>query len=189
MILIRVILLTPFLILFSCEEAEYQLNNPSDPFNMDLDPPALFIHPLEITRSVNDTFSIQIYGLGLNPMAGAHIALEFDPGCDDLDDLALCSRIENIEPGLLFTGTNTPIITIDNTEKAKPDIYLFYLPDMISDHSDGGTGPLAKIYFRTGSRTGESQIKLAEGTKIRDKNNNEVFVNIDEKGFGAFIVE
>ena len=29
-------------VIFSCEDANYDLNNPFDPSNMDLDPPALF---------------------------------------------------------------------------------------------------------------------------------------------------
>ena len=31
----------------SCEDAEYELDNPFDPSNMALDPPALFFHPPE----------------------------------------------------------------------------------------------------------------------------------------------
>ena len=175
------------LFLLSCQEAEYQLNNPSDPFNMDLIPPALFIHPSEKITTVNDTFSIEIYGLYLDSLAGAHIAFEYDRGCDadDLEDQ--CNRIVSIEPGFLFIGDNQPIITQDDDEKAKPDIYLFYLPDMNSDQSEGGTGPLAKIYFRAGTRTGQFELRLADQTKLRDKNNNNITIN--ELRGGAIIVE
>ena len=60
----RVIGLTTFL-LFSCEEANYELDNPFDPENMDLDPPALFFHPPEINATVGDPISVELYGLKL----------------------------------------------------------------------------------------------------------------------------
>lgn len=187
MIDIKKIVLSFFIFFFSCEEAEYQLNNPSDPFNMDLAPPALFIHPSERVTSVNDTFSIEVYGLDLDSLAGAHIAFEYDRGCDADDSENLCNRIDSINPGLLFIGGNEPIITQDEDEKAKPDIYLFYLPDMYSDQSEGGTGPLAKIYFTAGTRAGQFELRLAEQTKLRDKNNNDLPIN--ELRGGAVIVE
>ena len=60
---IRYIALSSLILILSCEEAEYELDNPSDPANMDLDPPALFFHPPEINATINDTISVELYGL------------------------------------------------------------------------------------------------------------------------------
>ena len=43
--------------LLSCDDAEYDLNNPFDPANMDLDPPALFFHPFEISADLGSPIS------------------------------------------------------------------------------------------------------------------------------------
>ena len=40
--LLRIILLSYLLIINACEEAVYKFDNVNDPFNMDLEPPALF---------------------------------------------------------------------------------------------------------------------------------------------------
>ena len=50
---------------FACEEAEYQLDNLSDPVNLGLTPPAIFFHPSSISIGVNDTFSVKLYGYDL----------------------------------------------------------------------------------------------------------------------------
>ena len=40
--LAKVISLCLVVVTFSCEDADYDLDNPFDPINIDLDPPALF---------------------------------------------------------------------------------------------------------------------------------------------------
>ena len=60
-----------FLMLISCEEAEYSLDNPFDPENIDLRPPALFFHPPEILAELDTSISIELYGLELEPAAAA----------------------------------------------------------------------------------------------------------------------
>ena len=49
--------------LLSCDDAKYDLNNPFDPENMDLDPPALFFHPFEIGAGLGSPISVELYGL------------------------------------------------------------------------------------------------------------------------------
>ena len=56
--LIQRIGLSLLLLFFSCEEANYQLDNVSDPWNMDLEPPALFFHPSEIETFINTIFHL-----------------------------------------------------------------------------------------------------------------------------------
>ena len=57
---------------FSCEDANYDLDNPYDPGNMDLDPPALFFHPPQVSTSLGEPISVEVYGLKLDSSAGAH---------------------------------------------------------------------------------------------------------------------
>ena len=50
---LRIIFLLYLLIINACKEAVYKFDNVNDPFNMDLEPPALFFHPSEIKTFVN----------------------------------------------------------------------------------------------------------------------------------------
>ena len=64
--LLSIILLSYLFIINACEEAIYKFDNVNDPFNMDLEPPALFFHPSEIKTFVNSNDSLEIYGLKLD---------------------------------------------------------------------------------------------------------------------------
>ena len=75
----RIIGLSTFL-LFSCEDANYELDNPFDPENMDLEPPALFFHPPEINATVGDPISVELYGLKLDSSAAAHLDIRYEWG-------------------------------------------------------------------------------------------------------------
>ena len=95
-------------IIFSCEEANYDLDNPFDPSNMDLDPPALFFHPPEINANEGELISVEVYGLKLDSSAGAHFDIRYDWGSVTVD---------TVIPGPFFKGANEPFkIAVD--EKA-----------------------------------------------------------------------
>ena len=57
---------------FSREDVDHDLDNPYDPTNMDLDPPALFFHPPEVSTSLGEPISVEVYGLKSDSSAGAH---------------------------------------------------------------------------------------------------------------------
>ncbi len=158
------------LYLLSCDEAEYKLDNPFDPENMDLNPPALFFHPFEISTVLGSPISVELYGLELLPAAAAHLDVRYDWG-----SLA----VDSIVPGPFFLGDNQPIeIAVD--EQGTLDIFIYYLPDVQSDQSDGGTLSLATIHFSTIS-TGESELLFGPNTVLRDFNNEAVII----KGLGS----
>ena len=91
--------------LLSCGDAKYDLNNPFDPENMDLDPPALFFHPFEISADLGSPISVELYGLELLPAAAAHLDVRYDWGSVSVD---------SVVPGPFFTGNNEPIeVTVD----------------------------------------------------------------------------
>ena len=68
------------LILMSCEDAKYSLDNPFDPENIDLRPPALFFHPPNILAELDTSISVELYGLELEPAAAAHLDIRYDWG-------------------------------------------------------------------------------------------------------------
>ena len=161
-----------FLVSISCEEAEYSLDNPFDPENIDLRPTALFFHPPEILAELDTSISIELYGLELEPAAAAHLDIRYDWGSVTVD---------SVIPGPFFTGQNNPMeITID--EQGVLDIYIYYLPDAESDQNEGGTWSLATVYFSTIS-TGEAELLYGSNTILRDANNDSVRIKDFGKGY------
>ena len=161
---------------FSCEDANYDLDNPYDPNNMDLDPPALFFHPPEVSTSLGQSDSVEIYGLKLDSSAGAHFDIRYDWGS---------LTVDSVVPGPFFTGLNDPMeIAID--EQGILDVFIYYLPDMNSDQSQSGTWSIATVYFSTIS-TGESELLFGPNTTLRNAKNEPVTIN--EYGSGYIYVE
>ena len=153
---------------FSCTEAEYSLDNPFDPENLNLDSPALFFHKPSISTTLWSDVDVEIYGLNIDSTAAAYIELEFD-----WDRL----RMNHITPGPFFDGENSPIILVDSLMPSKPKIYIYYLPDMESEQSEGGTLQLAKISFTTINDVGGCSLKFGSNTELRDKNNQQIILN------------
>ena len=163
-------------VFFSCEDANYDLDNPFDPSNMDLDPPALFFHPPEINASMGESISVEVYGLKLDSSAGAHFDIRYDWGSVTVD---------SVIPGPFFTGTNEPMeITVD--EQGVLDVFIYFLPDLSSNQSKSGTWSIATIYFSTIS-TGESELLFGPNTTLRNAKNEALTIN--EYGSGYIYVE
>ena len=164
------------LLFFSCEDAVYELDNPFDPSNIDLEPPAIFFHPPEINADVGESISVELYGLELDPAAGAHFDIRYDWGSVTVD---------SVVPGPFFTGENDPMeITVD--EQGVLDLFMYYLPDMSSEQSQSGTWSIATVYFSTIS-TGESELLFGPNTTFRDADNN--LITINDYGSGYINVE
>lgn len=162
--------------ILSCEDAKYELDNQFDPENIDLEPPALFFHPYEIHTSMGEPFSVQLYGLKLNPSAAAHLDIRYDWGS---------VQIDSVVADTFFTGGNNPVeIIVD--EQGELDIYIYYLPDMNSNQNEGGTWSLATVYMSPVS-TGESELLYGQNTRLRDANNDSVVVK--DFGTGYIYVE
>ena len=153
-------------IIFSCEEANYDLDNPFDPSNMDLDPPALFFHPPEINANEGELISVEVYGLKLDSSAGAHFDIRYDWGSVTVD---------TVIAGPFFKGANEPFkIAVD--EKGVLDIFIYFLPDLSSNQSKSGTWSIATIYFYPIS-TGESELLFGPNTTLRNANNEPLTIN------------
>ena len=166
------VLWIPLSFLLYCEDAKYSLDNPFDPENIDLRPPALFFHPPEIHTTIDTSIAIELYGLELEPAAAAHLDIRYDWGSVTVD---------SVIPGPFFSGQNNPMeITVD--EQGVLDIYLYYLPDIQSNQSEGGTWSLATLYLSTIS-TGESELLYGVNTILRDANNDSVRIKDFGKGY------
>ena len=164
MILFRLLLL---LIIVSCDDAEYDLDNIYDPENMDLEPPALFFHPYEIDAQMDEMIQVELYGLQLDSAAAAHLQVIYERNSLEYDYLV---------PGPFFSGDNDPIeIVVDDIQEGTLDIFIYYLPDMDSNQNNGGTWSIATIYFRAISR-GEVELRYGTETKLRDANNEPVII-------------
>jgi len=165
------------IIVSSCQEAKYSLDNPSDPENMELDPPALFFHPPEIDSKLDTVVSVEVYGLELLPASAAHLKIKYDWGMLQYD---------STQANEFFKGNNNPVV-VDVPEQGLLNIYLYYLPDLFSDQNDGGTWSLATIYFTTYAE-GESDLEFdTEITTLRDFSNNPVPIN--EFGMGKINID
>ena len=162
--------------MFSCDEAKYDLDNPYDPENMDMDAPALFFHPPEIRASLGESISVELYGYKLNPAAAAHLEILYDWGS---------VKVDSVVPGFFFTGENDPVEIVMDADGIL-DVFLYYLPDIDADQNEGGTWSLAKIYFTTLSK-GESELVYGTNTQLRNANNNAL--NIKDYGKGFISVE
>lgn len=163
--------------IYSCEEAEYLLDNPSDPENMDLVPPALFFHPPQVDVKLDTVVSMQVYGLGLLPASAAHLKIKYDWGMLHYDSTTANE---------FFTGNNNPVV-VDIPEQGLLDIYLYYLPDLLSNQSNGGTWALTTLYFTTYAE-GQSDLEFdTEITVLKDFNNNPVLIN--EFGIGKINID
>ena len=175
---IRHIVLSSLILILSCEEAEYELDNPYDPANMDLDPPALFFHPPEINAIMNDTISVELYGLELGPAAAAQLRIRYEYEALEVD---------YVEAGPFFAGDNDPIEIVDEPSDGTLDIFIYYLPDMNSDQNEGGTWSIATVHFITKQIRGSALEWVQDSTRLRDENN--LPVNIKDFGDGWVNVE
>jgi len=170
--LIQRIGLSSLLLLFSCEEANYQLDNVSDPWNMDLEPPALFFHPTNIPAPLGSEITVELYGYEIDSAAAARLDIRYDWNS---------LQFEGYVPGPFFNGDNNPIdIKINDAEGF--DIYFYYLPDMNSDQNNGGTWSIATLNFTTISE-GRSELKYGDSTELRDSYNNTLEISEMRSGF------
>jgi len=160
------------IIFFSCNDANYELDNEFDPENLDLEPPTIFFHPAEINLTIGDQDSLELYCYEVDSAGGAHLQIEYDESV---------IKIDTVEYGEFFkNGSSDPIMFTDpiiftDEQNGNLDIYLFYEPSLISA-SATGTMSMAKILF-TVRGEGSFPIRYTENTVLRDPSNNSIILN------------
>ncbi|MBH10879.1 MAG: hypothetical protein CMG74_11125 [Candidatus Marinimicrobia bacterium] len=161
-ILLLLALATCFL---ACEDAEYQLDNLSDPLNLDLTPPAIFFHPSKFNRGVNDTFSVKLYSYDLPDVAGAHLQVLYDRGS---------LRVDSVITDTFFQIETNPLLFTDDVEGVL-DVFLFSMPTQTVENVSG-TDAMAQVYFNIIS-PGISELEYGDSTRIVNAQNNPVKIN------------
>ena len=160
-------------LIVSCNDASYELDNEFDPENLGLDPPTIFFHPAELNLTVEDTDSLELYCYEVDSVAGAHLQIAFD---------SEVIRIDTVKHGkFLMNGNSAPIMLTDQgQEEGFLNVYLFYEPSLTST-SASGTEAMARVIF-TVKDEGSAPLIYTEQTVFRNPDNNTVSLNTFGEG-------
>tara|TARA_B100000427_G_scaffold234937_1_gene197906 strand:- start:136 stop:720 length:585 start_codon:yes stop_codon:yes gene_type:complete len=185
-ILNRILFIIIILTSFSCEDAEFELDNIFDPDNLGLDAPALFFHPKETFAGVGDIIEIDLYSYKMDPASAAYLKIKHTQNG---------IRLLDVQADDFFQGDNEPIIHWEplpgDEQPSYIDIQIYYLPDMNSIQADGGTWSLAKIKFEAQSKgiidlkyiiATDSLEEVGPYTELRNFNNQPLIINDFESG-------
>ena len=171
----RFIYITGFIILLfiSCNDASYNLDNEFDPENLGLDPPTIFFHPAEMSLTVGDIDSLELYCYEIDSVAGAHLQIAFDSEVIEIDTVKYGNFFMN--------GNNAPIMLTDKgEEEGFLNIYLFYEPSLASV-SASGTKSMAKVVF-TVKDEGSAPLIYTPETVFRNPDNKTINLNTYGEG-------
>jgi len=160
-------------LVISCNDASYELDNEFDPENLGLDPPTIFFHPAELNLTVGDTDSLELYCYEVDSVAGAHLQIAFD---------SEVIRIDTVKHGEFFmNGNSAPImLTDEGQEEGFLNVYLFYEPSLTST-SSSGTEAMARVIF-TVQDEGSAPLVYTEQTVFRNLDNNTIILNTFGEG-------
>ena len=170
-------------LIVSCNDASYELDNEFDPENLGLEPPTIFFHfpsgkvnsdgIAEIDLSVGDTDSIELYCYEVDSVGGAHLQIAFD---------SEVIMIDTVEHGEFFmNGNSAPImITDQGQEEGFLNVFLFYEPSLTSV-SASGTKAMARVIF-TVKDEGSAPLVYTEQTVFRNPDNNTISLNTFGEG-------
>ena len=170
-------------LIVSCNDASYELDNEFDPENLGLEPPTIFFHfpsgkvnsdgIAEIDLSVGDTDSLELYCYEVDSVGGAHLQIAFD---------SEVIMIDTVEHGEFFMNGNTaPImITDQGQEEGFLNVFLFYEPSLTSV-STSGTKAMARVIF-TVKDEGSAPLVYTEQTVFRNPDNNTISLNTFGEG-------
>ena len=160
-------------LIVSCNDASYELDNEFDPENLGLDPPTIFFHPAELSLTVGDTDSLELYSYEVDSVAGAHLQVAFD---------SEVIRIDTVKYGEFFmNGNSAPIMLTDQgQEEGFLNVYLFYEPSLTST-SASGTEAMARVIF-TVKDEGSAPLIYTEQTVFRNPDNNTISLNTFGEG-------
>ena len=170
-------------LIVSCNDASYELDNEFDPENLGLEPPTIFFHfpsgkvnsdgIAEIDLSIGDTDSLELYCYEVDSVGGAHLQIAFD---------SEVIMIDTVEHGEFFMNGNTaPImITDQGQEEGFLNVFLFYEPSLTSV-SASGTKAMARVIF-TVKDEGSAPLVYTEQTVFRNPDNNTISLNTFGEG-------
>lgn len=166
-----------FLLFFwlGCQDADYKLDNVSDPFNLDLAPPAIFFHPQNISDvGVGDTFSVKLYTYDLPEVAGAQMQVLYDRGSLVVDSVSVDT---------FFLIETMPLLFPDSSDvDGELDVFIFSLPTEVKQNVSG-TDAMARVYFSVKS-PGISELKYNPSeTRFVNFQNENILIKSYGKSF------
>ena len=170
-------------LIVSCNDASYELDNEFDPENLGLEPPTIFFHfpsgkvnsdgIAEIDLSIGDTDSLELYCYEVDSVGGAHLQIAFD------SEVIMIATVEHGE--FFMNGNTAPImITDQGQEEGFLNVFLFYEPSLTSV-SASGTKAMARVIF-TVKDEGSAPLVYTEQTVFRNPDNNTISLNTFGEG-------
>ena len=164
------------LLLMACVESPKEVyDNPLDIEAITeegIETPALMFFPDEININTNEIFTVSVYALGVQNVAGAYININYDQ-----DKLLLIA----INPGTFFSDLQDPLYFSDTQNSGKIELYtVFFGAD---SSSVSGTGSFFSIMFAA-SESGISSLTYSTNCELVDPDD----IQIEIKGFGDGVV-
>ena len=164
------------LLLMACEKVPEEVyDNPLDLEVYEekgIETPALMFFPDEININTNEIFTVSVYALDVQNVAGAYININYDQ-----DKLLLIA----INPGTFFSDLQDPLYFSETQNSGKIELYtVFFGAD---SSSVSGTGSFFSIMFAA-SESGVSSLTYSTNCELVNPNDNQIEI----KGFGEGLV-
>ena len=170
----RLILLI-LLLLMACDVPTEEYANPLDEeaaLEEGIETPALVFFPDEIDVNIGATFTVSIYAMDVENVAGAYIKLDYDQ-----NKLLLMA----INPGTFFSDLQDPIYFTETQNSGTIELYTAFLG--ADSTSVSGTGSFMNIVF-SASAGGVSSLIYSTDCELADPDDNPIEI----KGFGFGVV-
>jgi hypothetical protein len=137
-----------------------------------IETPALLFFPDEININTNEIFTVSVYALDVQNVAGAYININYDQ-----DKLMLIA----INSGTFFSDLKDPLYFSETQNSGKIELYtVFFGAD---SSSVSGTGSFFSIMFAA-SANGASSLTFGTDSELVDPDD----IQIEIKGFGEGLV-
>ena len=155
----------------ACDVPTEDYNNPLD-LEVGMATPALVIFPNEVNVNIEETFTVNVYALDVENVAGAYIKLDYDQ-----NKLLLMT----INPGTFFSDLQDPIYFTETQNSGTIELYTAFLG--ADSSSVSGTGSFMSIVF-SASAGGVSSLTYSPDCELVDPDDNPIEI----KGFGFGVV-
>ena len=159
------------LLLVACDVPTEDYNNPLD-LEVGMATPALVIFPNEVNVNIEETFTVNVYALDVENVAGAYIKLDYNQ-----NKLLLMT----INPGTFFSDLQDPIYFTETQNSGTIELYTAFLG--ADSTSVSGTGSFMSIVF-SATVSGTSSLTYNTDCKLVDPDD----VAIEIKSFGEGVV-
>ena len=159
-----------FLLLMACDVPTEDYKNPLD-LEVGMATPALVIFPNEVNVNIEETFTVNVYALDVENVAGAYIKLDYDQ-----NKLLLMA----INPGTFFSDLQDPLYFTETENSGTIELYTIFLG--ADSTSVSGTGSFMSIVF-SASAGGVSSLTYSPDCELADPDDNPI--EIKDFGFGV----